>query len=60
MAPVNANVGSVSGVDLSVFGTQANDSSAVVSQDGTTSVQSLAGDGQAINTSTDSVTNPIK
>ena len=58
--PVSAEVGSVAGVDLNEFGSQANQGAAVVSQDGTADAQSISANGASINSSIDSVNNPIQ
>ncbi len=58
--PPAAPVGSVAGVDLSEFENQANQSAALANQDGTADAQAISNDGSLINSSTDSVTNPIQ
>ncbi len=58
--PINTNVGSVAGVDLNSLGTEANQSASLAAQEGASNTQAIAGDGTAINSSTDSVTNPAQ
>lgn len=58
--PISTNVGAVAGVDLSEFGTQANQSSSLTSQDGSSDIQTMSADGATINSQTDSVSNPIQ
>ena len=59
VTPLNTNLGSVSGVDLSSLGTEANQSASLSSQDGSQDAQTMSGDGQAITSSTDSAQNPL-
>lgn len=58
--PVNTKIGSVNGVNLNSFAAEANDSSALSSQDGAATAGSLTTDGQSINSTTDAVNNPIQ
>lgn len=58
--PINTNVGSVAGVDLSGLASEANQSASLSSQDGSDDAKTISSDGQTINSSIDSVNNPIQ
>ncbi len=60
ITPVTTTVSSVAGVDLSEFSNEANQSAAINSQDGSSDAQAISSDGTNINSSTDSVSNPIQ
>ncbi len=59
VTPLNTNLGSVSGVDLSSLGTEANQSASFSAQDGSQDAQTMSGNGQAITSSIDSAQNPL-
>ncbi len=59
VTPINTNIGSVSGINLSSLGTEANQSASLSSQDGSQDAKTMSGDGQAITSSTDSAQNPL-
>lgn len=52
--------GIVAGVDLSGFAAEANQSAALSSQDGAATGQAMSADGSGLNSSLDSVSNPIQ
>ncbi len=60
VSAVSTNNGSVAGVDLSEFGTEANQSASLAGQDDATDQQAVSGDGSSINSSLDAVSNPIQ
>lgn len=60
VSTVSTNNGSVAGVDLSEFGTEANQSSSMSAQDGAADAQTMSSDGSTINSSANSVNNPIQ
>lgn len=60
IAPISTNVGTVAGVDLSGLAKEANSEASIISQDGSSDSQTMASDGSTINSSTDSINNPIQ
>ncbi len=60
VTPIDTKVGSVSGVDLSGLASDANQSAALSAQDGVSDLKNISTYGQEINSSTDSINNPIQ
>ncbi len=57
-APIKTDVGTVAGVDLSIFADEANQSAARAAQDGAADTKTVAADSKAIGTST--AANPLQ